>query len=105
MLFGLIAVASVATLNLAMANVALPDIGKAFQASQTGLNLVSLGVSLGLAGRLAGAGWHRALPRRHHDRYGPKMHWGLGMLRSVPRKEQEHQLLESHERQDAVATS
>lgn len=45
----LIAVAAVANLNLAVANVALPDIGEAFDASQTGLNLVAVGYSLGLA--------------------------------------------------------
>ena len=32
-----------------MANVALPDIGKAFTASQTALDLVAVGYSLGLA--------------------------------------------------------
>jgi DHA2 family multidrug resistance protein-like MFS transporter len=48
-LTALIAVAAVANLNLAVANVALPDIGAAFDASQTGLNLVAVGYSLGLA--------------------------------------------------------
>src|SRR4051812_9741105 len=48
-LCGLILVAAVANLNLAVANVALPDIGKAFDAGQTGLNLVAVGYSLGLA--------------------------------------------------------
>jgi MFS transporter, DHA2 family, multidrug resistance protein len=48
-LAALIAVAAVANLNLAVANVALPDIGKAFDASQTGLDLVAVGYSLGLA--------------------------------------------------------
>src|SRR4051812_36033901 len=48
-LAALIAVAAVANLNLAVANVALPDIGKAFDAGQTGLNLVAVGYSLGLA--------------------------------------------------------
>lgn len=45
----LILVAAVANLNLSVANVALPDIGKAFDASQTELNLVAVGYSLGLA--------------------------------------------------------
>src|SRR6187431_3285415 len=45
----LILVAAVANLNLAVANVALPDIGKAFDAGQTGLDLVAVGYSLGLA--------------------------------------------------------
>ena len=47
-LLGLILVAAVANLNLAVANVALPDIGKAFDASQTALDLVAVGYSLGL---------------------------------------------------------
>ena len=46
----LILVAAVANLNLAVANVALPDIGKAFDTSQTDLNLIAVGYSLGLAG-------------------------------------------------------
>ena len=48
-LLTLILVAAVANLNLAVANVALPDIGKDLDASQTGLNLVAVGFSLGLA--------------------------------------------------------
>ena len=48
-LLSLILVAAVANLNLAVANVALPDIGKAFDASQTALDLVAVGFSLGLA--------------------------------------------------------
>jgi len=48
-LLALILIAAVANLNLAVANVALPDIGKAFDAGQTELNLVAVGYSLGLA--------------------------------------------------------
>ena len=48
-LIALILVAAVANLNLAVANVALPDIGKAFDASQSSLNLIAVGYSLGLA--------------------------------------------------------
>ena len=48
-LLTLILVAAVANLNLAVANVALPDIGKAFNASQTELDLIAVGYSLGLA--------------------------------------------------------
>ena len=48
-LITLILVAAVANLNLSVANVALPDIGKEFDASQTSLNLVAVGYSLGLA--------------------------------------------------------
>jgi MFS transporter, DHA2 family, multidrug resistance protein len=76
-LFGLIAVASVANLNLAVANVALPDIGRAFQASQTSLNLVSVGFSLGLAGTVLYLG-------AVGDRYGRKMLLVLGMLLTIP---------------------
>jgi hypothetical protein len=39
----LIAVAAVANLGLAVANVALPAIGREFDASQTALNLVAVG--------------------------------------------------------------
>ncbi len=49
-LAALILVAAVANLNLSVANVALPDIGDAFDASQTALDLVAVGYSLGLAG-------------------------------------------------------
>ena len=48
-LTALILVAAVANLNLAVANVALPDIGKAFGSGQTTLNLIAVGYSLGLA--------------------------------------------------------
>ena len=48
-LVSLILVAAVANLNLAVANVALPSIGAAFDASQTKLDLVAVGYSLGLA--------------------------------------------------------
>ena len=65
-LVALILVAAVANLNLAVANVALPDIGKAFDASQTALNLVAVGYSLGLAASVLYLG---ALG----DRYGRKL--------------------------------
>ena len=48
-LLALILVAAVANLNLAVANVALPSIGAAFDSSQTTLNLIAVGYSLGLA--------------------------------------------------------
>src|SRR5271165_420466 len=73
----LILVAGVANLNLAVANVALPDIGKALDASQTGLNLVSIGFSLGLAMSVLYLG---ALG----DRYGRKQMLILGMALSIP---------------------
>jgi MFS transporter, DHA2 family, multidrug resistance protein len=73
----LIVVAGVANLNLAVANVALPDIGKALDASQTGLNLVSIGFSLGLAMSVLYLG---ALG----DRHGRKQMLILGMVLSIP---------------------
>lgn len=76
-LLSLILVAAVANLNLAVANVALPDIGKDLDASQTGLNLVAVGFSLGLAGSVLYLG---ALG----DRYGRKMMLVLGTALSIP---------------------
>lgn len=76
-LAALILVAAVANLNLAVANVALPDIGKAFDAGQTTLNLVAVGYSLGLAASVLYLG---ALG----DRYGRKMMLILGMSISIP---------------------
>jgi EmrB/QacA subfamily drug resistance transporter len=76
-LASLILVAAVANLNLAVANVALPDIGKAFDAGQTTLNLVAVGYSLGLAASVLYLG---ALG----DRYGRKMMLVLGMGLSIP---------------------
>src|SRR4029079_13400969 len=48
-LMALILGAAVANLNLAVANVALPSIGAAFDSSQTALNMTAVGYSLGLA--------------------------------------------------------
>jgi hypothetical protein len=42
-------VAAVANLNLSVANVALPSIGAHFDSSQTTLDLIAVGYSLGLA--------------------------------------------------------
>jgi MFS transporter, DHA2 family, multidrug resistance protein len=73
----LILVAGVANLNLAVANVALPSIGKAFDASQTGLDLVAVSYSLGLAASVLYLG---ALG----DRHGRKMMLILGMALTIP---------------------
>src|SRR4051794_36853629 len=76
-LTSLILVAAVANLNLSVANVALPAIGRSFDASQTALNLVAVGYSLGLAASVLYLG---ALG----DRYGRKGMLLLGVTLSVP---------------------
>ncbi|HSB39517.1 MAG TPA: MFS transporter [Gaiellaceae bacterium] len=76
-LAALIAVAAVANLGLAVANVALPSIGKEFDASQTALNLVAVGYSLGLAASVLYFG-------AVGDRYGRKLLLVLGMLVTIP---------------------
>ena len=76
-LASLILVAAVANLNLSVANVALPSIGIAFDASQVQLNLVAVGFSLGLAASVL---WFGALG----DRYGRKMMLIAGTLLAIP---------------------
>ncbi len=76
-LTALILVAAVANLNLLVASVALPDIGKAFNAGQVTLNLVAVGFSLGLAGSVLYLG-------AVGDRYGRKMMLISGTLLSIP---------------------
>src|SRR3954471_14546776 len=73
----LILVAAIANLNLLVASVALPDIGQAFDSSQTILDLIAVGFSLGLAASVL---WLGAVG----DRYGRKMMLILGMGLSVP---------------------
>src|SRR4051794_15773506 len=76
-LFALILVAGVANLNLSVANVALPDIGRHFDSSQTTLDLIAVGYSLGLAASVLYLG-------AVGDRYGRKMLLLLGMALSIP---------------------
>src|SRR6478609_4278058 len=73
----LILVAAVANLNLSVANVALPAIGKSFDSSQTMLDLIAVGYSLGLAASVL---WFGALG----DRYGRKLMILLGMTLAIP---------------------
>jgi MFS transporter, DHA2 family, multidrug resistance protein len=76
-LLSLILVAAVANLNLAVANVALPDIGKAFDAGQTMVDLIAVGYSLGLAASVLYLG-------AVGDRYGRKSLLLLGMALTIP---------------------
>jgi EmrB/QacA subfamily drug resistance transporter len=73
----LILVAAIANLPLAVANVALPDIGLHFDASQTQLNLVAVGYSLGLAASVL---WLGAVG----DRYGRRLLLLTGVALSLP---------------------
>ena len=76
-LVALIVVAGVANLNLSVANVALPDIGKHFDSSQTALDLIAVGYSLGLACSVL---WLGAIG----DRYGRKLMLILGTTLAIP---------------------
>src|SRR6201987_6215682 len=76
-LASLILVAAVANLNLSVANVALPDIGRHFDSGQTTLDLIAVGYSLGLACSVL---WLGALG----DRYGRKLMCLLGTKLSIP---------------------
>jgi EmrB/QacA subfamily drug resistance transporter len=76
-LLTLILVAAVANLNLSVANVALPSIGKHFDSSQTMLDLIAVGYSLGLACSVL---WLGALG----DRYGRKLMLLGGTLLAIP---------------------
>jgi EmrB/QacA subfamily drug resistance transporter len=76
-LLALILVAAVANLNLAVANVALPSIGAAFDSSQTALDLIAVGYSLGLAASVLYLG---ALG----DRHGRKLMLIIGTALAIP---------------------
>src|SRR6202000_2855737 len=73
----LIGVAGGATLSLAVANVALPDIGAHFNAGQTMVDLIAVGYSLGLAASVLYLG-------AVGDRYGRKTLLLLGMALTIP---------------------
>ncbi len=76
-LAALIASAVVANMNLAVANVTLPTIGRDLEASQTALNLVAVGFTLGLAASVLYLG---AIA----DRYGRLRMLVGGLVLSVP---------------------
>jgi MFS transporter, DHA2 family, multidrug resistance protein len=76
-LVALILVAAVANLNLAVANVALPSIGDAFDSSQTALDLIAVGYSLGLAASVLYLG-------AVGDRYGRKLMLVFGTALAIP---------------------
>ena len=69
--------ALVANLNLSVANIALPDIARAFDAAQTQVNLIAVGCTLGLAMSVLYLG-------AIGDRYGRKLLLLLGMALTVP---------------------
>lgn len=73
----LICVATVANLNLSVANVALPEIAVHFEASQLGINLVAVGYSLGLAASVL---WLGAVG----DRYGRRNMLLIGTALAIP---------------------
>jgi MFS transporter, DHA2 family, multidrug resistance protein len=76
-LVALILVAAVANLNLAVANVALPSIGAAFDSSQTALDLIAVGYSLGLAASVLYLG-------AVGDRHGRKLMLVVGTAFAIP---------------------
>src|SRR4029079_11116028 len=76
-LLALIVVAGVAHLNLSVANVALPSIGEAFDSSQTTLNLIAVGYSLGLAASVLYFG-------AVGDRYGRELLLVVGTTLAIP---------------------
>ena len=77
MLATLLGASGVANVNLAVASIALPAIGRGLDASQTGLDLIAVGYTLGLAASVL---YLSALG----DRYGRKLMLELGVALSVP---------------------
>ena len=69
--------AAVANMNLSVANVALPTIGRDLEASQVSLNLVAVGFTLGLAASVLYLG-------AVADRYGRRLMLLLGLALSIP---------------------
>ena len=69
--------ALVSNINLGVANIALPDIARAFDSTQTQVNLVAIGCTLGLAMSVLYLG-------AIGDRYGRKLLLSLGMVLTVP---------------------
>ncbi|MFM9125943.1 MAG: MFS transporter [Actinomycetota bacterium] len=76
-LAALIASAAVANMNLAVANVTLPTIGRDLEATQTALNLVAVGFTLGLAASVLYLG-------AVADRYGRYRMLIGGLALSIP---------------------
>src|SRR3954462_1717594 len=76
-LVALILGAGVANLNLSVANVALADIRRRFDSSQTTLDLIAVGYSLGLAATVLYLG-------AVGDRYGRKLLLIVGTSLAVP---------------------
>ncbi len=76
-LWTLILAACVANLNLTVANVALPDIGRELDATQVELNMVAVGFTLGLASSVLYLG-------AIGDRYGRKKLLLIGLALSIP---------------------
>jgi MFS family permease len=76
-LASLIIGAVVCNVNLSVANIALPDIARSLGASQTTVNLVAIGTTLGLAMSVL---WFGALG----DRYGRKGMLLAGLFLTVP---------------------
>ncbi len=77
MLFALVGGAIVANINLSVANVALPTIGKELGASQDELTLIANAFALGLASTVLYLG-------TIGDRYGRKLLFVLGAVLTVP---------------------